>query len=372
MPLRSYLVFCCAFIASSCTFALARDSAANDIAITPYDRLASMDFAALKAALEKAGWPASHVQAVVILEIQRRLNPIEPPKAADFAPFVFWHTGPDAEPLAPLNTPERRAERSRRAGAARDQIEALVPSEEPGDQKLLRAWEAQRQWGDLPAAKRTAVTELLSRAEKERDAYLQAHRDVLTPEDDRVLDRLAKQARAELGKILNPDELLDYDLRNSETAARMRSELDAFQPTREEFLAIFGLRHPLELEFAHLAPGHNPDLDRRRTAAEAEVDQALVKLLGPERYDDYRISLEPACQMLRFDGRTAHASAASVRQLYRKLIAAQAALHGVESFSEARRKPVETKIKTELYHDFAAVLGESGARHYLEEQSIVL
>lgn len=343
---------------------------AADTSAPAFDQLAALDFPALKTALEKAGWPAPHVQAFLNIETQRRLNPPEIAKAADFRPFEFWRTGPDAEPLSHLNTPERTAARTRREEAARLQYDALFPpSAAPEEDQLMQAWNEQRRWGKLSSEKREAVAALLAHAEKGRDTLLQSRGGMLNLDEHRQLWKSAEQTRAEIAKLLTPAELLDYDLKNSSTANRMRSELDNFQPTQEEFLALFSLRHPLEIQFAHKIQGVHAETDRQRTEAETAVEKEIARLLGPARYDDYLLSLQPACQTLQFDGRYARADAPSIRRLYRSLLAAQKDIQKLDT-SKPEYSARREKLKAELHREFCTVLDEEGARRYLQEQGL--
>jgi hypothetical protein len=336
-----------------------------------FARLSQIDFPTLKARLEKAGWPASHVQAFVGLEIQRRLNPPEPEPVKELKPFEFWRTGPEAEAFLHVETSERHAERVRREEAARAQFDALFPPpSEPEDSKQLRAWEESRRWGGLSEEKRRAVADLLATAAQAKDAFSHSRGGMLTLEEEKQLDSQARQTRAALEKLLTPEELLDNDLRNSLTAGRMRSELDNFQPTRAEFVTIFQLRHPLELEFGADGLAHDEERARLFAEAEARVERAIADVLGPARYDDYRISREPACQSLQFVGRAAQMDAPAIRRLYRAFFAAQAALSETASLPEPERPAAQARIKADIHREFRLVLDEENTRRYLQEQSL--
>ena len=335
-----------------------------------YERLKLLDFAALKLELEQAGWPATHVQAFLNVEIQRRLNPPPELRPEDLRPFEFWHTGPDAEPLAHLNTPALQAAQARREEAARVRFDTLFPPAEQSADKLLLAWEERRRWGDLPEEKRRAVAALLERAGRERDAFLTSRGGLLAPGEHRQLWEMTEHTRAALAGLLTAEELLDYDLRNSATADRMRAELDNFQPTREEFLAIFRLRHGLELAFDHKLPGLDPGIDRQRAEAEAAADRSIAALLGPDRYDDYRLSLQPACQTLQFDGRFARSDATTVRRLYRALLATRNHIQETDTLTGAERTARIAELKRGLHEQFRLVLDEEGTRRYLQEQAL--
>jgi hypothetical protein len=371
MTLRFFIRLLAILSLTSSVFARAIEPALpNSPAVSlAYERLQALDFAALKVALEQAGWPATHVQAFLNVEISHRINPPTKLTAEDLRPFKFWHTGPDAEPLAHLNTLARRAEQAQRDEAISSQFDALFPSTEQDADRLLLAWETRRKWGSLSEEKRQAVTQLLSQAEKARDAFTHRRGGMLTRDEHHHLWKLAEDTRADLVQLLTREELLDYDLRNSATANRMRGELDNFQPTQAEFLTIFQLRHPLELNLGHKSVAQDPTVEQQRAEAEKAVEKALARLLGPKRYDEYRISLQPACQLLQFDGRFARTDAATVRKLYRALRATQWHLREAESSSSNKTGRV-TELKKQLYDQFRQVFDEEGTRRYLQEQEL--
>lgn len=344
---------------------------ANDAAPPiAYAKLATLEFSALQTTLENAGWPETHVRAFVDAEIQRRLNPPFEPKASDLRPFEFWRTGPDAQPFAPANLRARTAEQERRDAAVREAHDKLFPDIPASDSPALLAWDEKRRWGDLAPEKRQAVAAILARADRERDAMLGSRGGMLTRDEWQQAWKKVEATRTDLAHALTPEELLDYDLRNSTTAEKLRTELDNFQPTKDEFLVLFRLRHPLELSFGHKPVGIDATVDRRRADAEAEVNKKIAALLGPERYDDYQLSLQPACQLLQFDGRFANADARTVRALYRAMLAAKDNLQKIEAPSAAEKNAQSAAIKAALFQKFRAVFDEEGTRRYLQEQSL--
>ncbi len=64
--------------------------------------------------------------------------------------------------------------------------------------------------------------------------------------DREKLALLNRERRADLERVLTPEELFEYDLRQGPTAMRLRSQLAAFQPTEEEYRAIFTVQHALD------------------------------------------------------------------------------------------------------------------------------
>lgn len=334
-----------------------------------FTQISTFDLTALKSALEKAGWPKSHVQALLNVEIQCRYRTDFTPTFEDMRTFEFWRTGPDALPLAHLDTPERRKEMAEREAKAREAYESLFPVVEDESGPLTK-WEEQRRWGNLPQDKRNAVEKILKDAEQFRDKFLKDRGRMLTRDEWEILWTANREARNQLAKALIADELLDYDLRNSNTAAQMRGELDSFEPTRDEFLGIFRLRHPLELDFEDKPKDLYPEIEAQRTAAEKLSTQKIAALLGPERFDDYQLSLDRGCQLLRFDGRYARITAATVRTLYRAFLATQAKLKEAEALPAVEKERRTTELKASLFAQFRRSLDEEGTRRYLQEQGL--
>ncbi len=334
-----------------------------------FERIAATDLATLKAVLERAGWPETHIQFLLNAEIQRRINPEFVPKFEDMRTFEFWRTGPDALPLAHLDTPEQRKAIAEREGKARAAFEALFPTQEEESGPLTQ-WANQRRWGGLSQEKRTTVEKILRAAELHRDQFLKERGRMLTRAEWETLWTANRETRHQLAQTLSPEELLDYDLRNSNTAAQMRGELDSFAPTREEFLAIFHVRHRLELDFEDKPKDYDPALDAQREAAEKACTPQIAALLGPERFDDYQLSLDQGCQLLRFDGRHARISAAAVRTLYRTFLATKAKLKEAETLPETEKQRRTAELKADLFSQFRRSLDEEGTRRYLQEQGL--
>ncbi|MGC4072791.1 MAG: hypothetical protein QM760_09770 [Nibricoccus sp.] len=334
-----------------------------------FERVAATDLSALKNLLEKAGWPESHVRAVLNVEVQRRLNPAPVLRLEDLKPFHFWHTGPDALPVANLNTPESLRQLAGREELARLKYEELFPHVET-ETGMLDQWEEQRRWGSLSPEKRAQVSALLETSGKARDDFLEKRGRMLNPQEWQTLWQANRETRRQLTQILTPDELLDYDLRNSNTAAQMRNELDTFAPTREEFTAIFRLRHPLELDFEDKPRGIDTAVDAQRESAEKASAEKITALLGPGRFDDYRLSLDPVCQTLRFDGRYARTDAATVRRLYRSFLKTKDQLTSLDSKPARERDTASASLKAELHREFRTVFDEEGTRRFLQEQSL--
>jgi|GEM_PF-3408414 len=346
--------------------------ARHEIPDTPldYGPLKALSLPDLKLALERAGWPVAHVRALLDVEIQSRLG-LPPLQPSDLHPFEFWRTGPDCQPLPPKAARARAQEAVRRETTLRATYDALFPAVADNDpNSALARWEEQRRWGSLSGEKRAAVSALLARAESTRASLFDARGGMLTRTEWDLAWKIQDDCRTALARLLSSDELLDYDLRNSATAESMRAELDNFQPSRAEFITIFRIRHPLELRFGHQSPGIDPAIDRNRSDATREIEVRLASALGRARYEEYCLSRDAACQTLQFDGRFVEADAATIRALYRSVLATKSSLAALKEPPGEKRAATEAALKDNLYRAFRAVFDEEGARRYLQEQAL--
>jgi len=118
----------------------------------------------------------------------------------------------------------------------------------------------------------------------------------MTPEE-------AQKEEAEaLRRILTPEEVFQYEVRASATGYRMRWELEGFNPTEQEYLAVFKLRKPFEDAFPPEMAGSGTDAEKaKRTEAEKQVKEQIKQTLGAERYALFRrISTPKRCISARW------------------------------------------------------------------------
>ncbi len=93
---------------------------------------------------------------------------------------------------------------------------------------------------------------------------------------------LQKQQHDAIAAVLTPAELLDYDLRNSSTAASLRTRLAGFNPSESEFRAIYALQAQFEQQYAY-EPGMTQEQMRARSDAQKALTEQIKATLSPER-----------------------------------------------------------------------------------------
>jgi hypothetical protein len=111
---------------------------------------------------------------------------------------------------------------------------------------------------------------------------------------------LAKEKRADIERLLTPDELLDYDLRNSPASHRLRGKLAAFEPTEAEFRALYpAFKAVADAEPQPGAAPRGTDFRRAHEAAERELEVELRRALGEARFAQWQEANDRGLQETR-------------------------------------------------------------------------
>jgi hypothetical protein len=119
----------------------------------------------------------------------------------------------------------------------------------------------------------------------------------LLDKDEETLRQLQKQREEALAQLLTPEELEEFHLRNSPTAANLRAQLHGFNPTQEEFRRLFRLQKTFDDRFNSGFDLSDPAQADVQVAAQEQAQQALNdemrRALGPQRYSEYERQQDP-------------------------------------------------------------------------------
>jgi hypothetical protein len=182
------------------------------------------------------------------------------------------------------------------------------------DTELARYWGGDdyenRLYGFLTEDKRDRVSELQERFDElERQIY-DGSKGFLLDKDEEMLRQLQTQREAELAQLLTPEELEEFHLRNSPTAANLRAQLHGFNPSQEEFRRLFRLQKTFDDRFNsgfNLTDPAQADVQAAaQEQAQQALDQEMRRSLGSQRYAEYERAQDPDYRALmqfkeRFD-----------------------------------------------------------------------
>ncbi len=150
-----------------------------------------------------------------------------------------------------------------------------------------------RQFGEIDPAKADEAGRILSDYSELIQEARESQHGIVLPQDAEKMAFLEREKRADLAKLLSPEEMLAYDLRNSPTANQLRYKLTAFEPTEEEFTAIFKLNQTLDDKFG-TTQSMTPEQRRLRSEAETALQPSIQAMLTPERWAEYQLKTDQA------------------------------------------------------------------------------
>ena len=253
-------------------------------------RLSTGDLSAVVARLRAGGMPPRYLR--VIMEALVAEHFADRHKAiVDAITAKPWWQGLPFESIA--SDPRIAAMGRQLSRDERALLYQLIGPEPPASD-YDRAW-AQRKYGNLSPDKIEQVSRI-NRDYTDLMAEVRAQAGgIILPEDRQKLAYVEQQRHADLAQALTPDELFEYTLRSSATANRLRDQLVAFDPSVDEFRAIFQIRQAVEAQFGD---GHiqNLTLDERRQRSDAlnSLGDQIQAVLTPERFADYQLKTDPA------------------------------------------------------------------------------
>ncbi len=150
-------------------------------------------------------------------------------------------------------------------------------------------YEAQR-FPFLTEEKRKLAQDIYQRFQDQEQALYSKYRDYFGEERSAEFNALNKQREAELAKVLTPYELEEYKLRQSNTSQQMRYSLQAFEPSEQEFRALFKVEDAWMSTRGQNFTGPDPDdpVAQKKFQDEQKLKEDQYKqVLGEQRYKEY-------------------------------------------------------------------------------------
>ncbi len=307
---------------------LATASSPTEDAVWPV-LIGTGDLSALVERLRAGGFPPDVIRGIVGAQIAEQFNERRQALAGTPEVAPFWQTGmgPPGSQIVMIgsttfittNNSGQTAETQtalRALGREQSQLmEQLLGTDYLALDELQRA-SLQNTYGNLPVEK---IVELqrLTRDYSELRSQLITEATPNAAGQQEKFALLEQELRADLTTLLSPDELEQHDMRSSPTASMLRSRLAAFNPTEEEFRALFRVQRNLEqkqgvppygsmgqLSGALETLGTGPFLTSMQGVTQPEVLSELQRVLSPERFEEFKLANDPAYRNIsRITGR---------------------------------------------------------------------
>jgi hypothetical protein len=262
-----------------------------------WQEVESPDYATYITNLRNIGCPEQTIRDIIIADInalfaRRRAMELVTPDQQ------WWRSEPDTNVVQVALEKSRVLEEERRALLTR----LLGPSWEAGD--LMSLPRPSRQGivldgpilGALSTDTKQSLQDINARSEGKIQAYLDAQRAQGKGPDPVELAKLRQQTRDELARVLPPAQLEEFLLRYSQYANSLRAsfgQLQYFNPSPDEFRAVFRATDSLDQQIQLLADSTDPNAVQTRKALQAQRDEALKTALGAKRYEEYQLLQDP-------------------------------------------------------------------------------
>jgi hypothetical protein len=143
--------------------------------------------------------------------------------------------------------------------------------------------------GGIPREKMDRVQAIISDYGEMKNEVFGVTNGTMIAEDQEKLAFLDKEQQADIEAALTPAEYLEYQLRSSPTAGQLRFQLQAFNPTEDEFRVLFKARQDFDQQYgAEWSAGLTPEQREDRQAHQSELAAQIQAALGPDRFAQYK------------------------------------------------------------------------------------
>jgi hypothetical protein len=199
----------------------------------------------------------------------------------------------------------------------------------------------------LPQSKRDSIMEI-QQLMSERMMEATEEGNQLEPADWQKVQQEQKDA---LAKLLTPEELTEYNLRMSNSANMLRSELSGFDVSEDEFRNLYTLREAFDEEYGTFGPVEGQDAQEwyeQRSEGEKDMKTAYKDVLGDDRYREYQHEQTLRGSTLRNVAKEFEIPREDVYNVYDATDAVQEAADVVrrnEALSEAQRQAALDQIR---------------------------
>ncbi|MES2693824.1 MAG: hypothetical protein V4773_10155 [Verrucomicrobiota bacterium] len=240
-----------------------------------WTNLTAEDLPTMVQRLRTAGAPPEFIRALAAARLSETFAARFKALRGDAASKPFWKNSTNVDPT--IRNAEMKLYREQQK-ALRDLLGADAESPETSVYQ-------QRRFETVPPDKVDEVKDALRLFEEKRQEVFSAMMGTYTPDMQRKIQALEKEHQATLASILPPDQLLEYNIRNSDTAQQLRSNLAAFNPTEEEFRALYKLQSQREPEI--YTPNMSQEEIKRMSENQRVLREQIQATLGPVRGAEY-------------------------------------------------------------------------------------
>lgn len=340
----------------------AKHSLKTNIVRLDWRSVESADYKEYVRNLRAIGCPEETIFDIIVADV----NTLYAMKARLVVPareWRFWEPGDLVPSREDIQSQKLRRELE---NEKRDLIAAILGPEALEKLKKYQLWGgediADRKLAFLSNEKRSQLKRLEEKYfDLEQSVSEWNANGVMTEAAVQKLAELQKQRRAEIESLLTPEELLDFDLRMSETAEQLRHELVGFHPTEQEFRKLYQVRKNFEEIMTSTANVRDPAAFEKRIETEKQLSERARADLGDQRYEEYLrsrdIDYQNTLRLTQFFG-LPEKNAAEVYDLKKQDAAIANQINTDTSLSEQQRDEAFARMQANAENRLKEILGE--------------
>ncbi len=170
-----------------------------------------------------------------------------------------------------------------------------------------------------------------------------------------------------MGQFLTPEELKEYDMRNSQTAQQLKSDLDVFDASEKEFRDIYDIKKAREDDLDYVFDPDDKAAQEKRNKAVEETDKQVKELLGNERFAEYKRDQDYSYkELVRLAERQGlpKETAANIYEMKKVAEDAVKKIQQYKSLTQVQRIEAWKAIQTETENSITENLGAKGLKKY--------
>lgn len=338
-----------------------------------WHQVESEDYRAYIDNLRSIGCPEETIRDIIKADVDKlyssKLDELKPERE----PFEYWKTGnswikamqPDAGSLQ-----EQNALNSEKRGVLKALLGEDYEPETNWLESMTGGFNPFEQMLDfLSPTKQASVMETYQKyAAKQAELAMNGAMD---QEDMKALMEIQRERDRELAKLMTPQEKKDFDLRMSDSAMMLRSQLTGFNPTKDEFEQIFDLKKSFDDEHGTLGMAYTDQESRKvYQEAESEYEESIAALLGEDRYDEYQMGKDYNYQGLKKAAERYGAETETAKELYTSMQTAQSAARSIRNnadLDQTRKREMLQGIRGETEALLVDSFGQEGFEKYSKE-----
>lgn len=317
--------------------------------------------------LRAVGCPEETIQDLVSAEVTRRF--------AERSQAIWRRTDEDKYWVA-TNQEEMMAgsERSKQYAALEKERVALLTDLLGFDPQKRQREESgipdyrDRQLGFLPAEKREAVQRYLEEFQAKENDHHRRNRGLYDAQERAERKELQAEKERGLAALLSPEEFRQWELRSSQMASQLQSEITTMSLTQSQYEALFEARKKTgDSLYLWADQSNDPEARARSEQAKKQLEADVKAALGPDLAKEFELSRNYDYRQLFQMAKAENLPADTARKVYGYKEQAEAKAREVRALRDLPREQQQqtlAALRAETENAMKATLGEQLYERY--------